>query len=122
MLLLVNSHGHKVSLIQKNVGRHQNGIGKQARIDVFRVLLGFVLKLRHTAQLAELGIAGQYPAKLRMSGIMSLNKHYGLIGIYSNGKQKRIALLNLSAKLRGILSYGDGVKIHYAVSAVVLLL
>lgn len=122
MLLLVNSHGHCVRLIQKYIGSHQYGVGKQARVDVFGVLLRFVLKLGHAAELTELGVAGQYPAQLSVSGIVSLNKHYGLIGIDSDSKQKRIALLYLSAELYGILPYGNGVKVNYAVGAVILIL
>ena len=62
MLLLVLSHGDKVRLIDEDVCRHENRVGKKAGRNVVRVLLRLHLELRHTRQLAELRVAAQNPA------------------------------------------------------------
>ena len=81
MLPLVLSHRHQVCLVQQNIRRHEDRIGKQARSDVVCMLLGLGLELGHAAQLAELGIAAQDPAQLRMLWHMALYEHNVFLGV-----------------------------------------
>ena len=81
MLLLIRTYRHNIRLVQQNIRRHQAGIGKQPGIHIVCVLLGLVLKLGHTGQLAKLGVAVQQPAQLGMGGHMGLDKHNTLVRI-----------------------------------------
>ena len=56
--------GTQIRLVQQDVRRHQAGVGEQAGIDVVGVLGGFVLKLGHAGELAELGVAVEHPGQL----------------------------------------------------------
>ena len=56
-LLLVVADGDEVRLIEEDVRRHEDGIGKQAGVDVVRVFSRLILKLRHAGQLPEHGVA-----------------------------------------------------------------
>ncbi len=57
------------------------GVIKQAGVNVFRIARRFIFKLRHTAQLAEIGIAVQRLTKLRMFRHMGLNENSALFRI-----------------------------------------
>ncbi|CNV14760.1 Uncharacterised protein [Salmonella enterica subsp. enterica serovar Bovismorbificans] len=57
MLLLIFAYRHQIGLVQQDVCRHQHRVIKQAGVNVFRIARRFIFKLRHTAQLAEIGIA-----------------------------------------------------------------
>ena len=122
MLLLILTDRHEVGLIDENIRRHQHRVGEQARGDVVRVLGGLVLELRHAAQLAELRVAAEHPRKLRVLGHMALNEHDVLRGVKPAGDVLRELVDRAAAQVGGILAHGDGVHIHDAVQAVVLLL
>ena len=64
VLLLVQTNRNQVGLIQQDVGSHQGRIGEQTGVDIIGVFSGFVLELGHTGQLAELGVAVEYPCQL----------------------------------------------------------
>ncbi len=51
-----------LSLIQRDIRRHQHRIVKQTSVDVLGITRRFILTCRHAAQLAEVGIAVQCPA------------------------------------------------------------
>ena len=117
MLLLIVAHRHKIRLIQQNIRRHQCRIGKQTAVNVFRVLGGFVLKLGHSAQLTEHGIAIQNPAQLRMLMYMALDKQGILLGIQSAGNILRKLLQSPATQVRRCLPHGDGMHICHKVKA-----
>lgn len=122
VLLLVDSHGHQVSLVQQDIRRHQHGVGEQSCVDIVRVLRGLVLELGHSGQLSELGVAGENPAQLRVVGIVPLHEQRGLLRVKPCGDEQRVAFLDLVAQLHGVLPYGDGVQVRNAEVAVVVVL
>ena len=85
MLALVFSHGHQVCLVEQDVRRHEHRIGEETGGDVVGVLLGFLLKLGHAAELAELGAAAQHPTELCVLGDMALDKHDAFLGVQAAG-------------------------------------
>ena len=122
MLPLVLAHRHQVRLVQQNIRRHQHRIGKQARSDVIRVLLGLLLELGHAAQLAKLGIAAQDPTQLRVLRHMALDEHDVLLRVQAAGDILGQLGHRTAAQLRRILPDGDGMHIHDAVNAVIFIL
>ena len=122
MLALVLSHRHKVRLVEQNVRRHQHRVREESGGDVVGVLLGLLLELGHAAQLAELGIAAQNPAQLRVLGNVALNKQDALLRVQSAGEILGQLLQRPAAQVRGILAYGDRVQVHDAVHAVIFVL
>ena len=90
MLFLINPHRHQVGLVQENIPCHQHRIGEQACIDIVRILSGFILKLGHTVQFSELGIAGQHPVGLRVFLDVALNKGNRFFRVHAAGQNQRI--------------------------------
>ena len=119
MLLLVDTYGHDVGLVQKNICRHENRVGKQTRVDVIGVTLALVLELSHAGKLAEHREAVEHPSKLGVCGHVRLNVKGIFVGVKTAGDIERKRLVGAAAKLGGHLSYGDGVLIHYAVEALI---
>ena len=62
MLFLVMTYRDLISLIQQNIGSHQNRITKQSHVDVIFEALRLVLELGHARQFTHLGIAIEDPA------------------------------------------------------------
>ena len=122
MLHLIRAHGHQIRLVQQNIRRHQHRIGKQACRDIIRMLLRLILELRHASQLAELGIAAQHPAELRMLGYMALDKHDILFRIQAAGDILRQLRNGPAAQIRRVLPDRNGVHIHNAEQAVIFVL
>ena len=122
MLPLILTHRHQIRLVQQDIRRHQNGVSEQAGGDVVRVLLGLLLELGHAAQLAELGVAAQNPAQLRMLGHMALDEHDVFLRVQSAGDILGQLVHAAAAQGGGVLPHGDGVHIHDAVQAVILVL
>ena len=122
MLLLVAADGNVVRLIEQNVRRHQGGVGEQAAVDVLGVFGALVLKLRHTRELAEHGVAVEHPAELGVRGHMALDEERVLFRVETAGDVLRELLDGAAAQVGGILAHGDRVHIHDAVQAVVLIL
>ena len=94
----------------------------QAGIDVISMLGGLVLVLGHALQFAHVGVAVQDPAKLGMAADVALAVDDVLLGIQAAGHVGGGNLQAALAQLSGILADGDGVHIHHAVDAVVLIL
>ena len=86
------------------------------------MLGGLGLELRHAAQLAELGIAPQDPAQLRMLGHVALDKHDVLLRIQAAGDILSQLINAALAQRGGILPHGDSVHVHDAVQTVILVL
>ena len=122
VLFLIRAHGDQIRLIEQNIRRHQDGIGKQSGGDVVRVLLGFLLELRHAAQFAELGIAAQNPAQFGVLGDVALNKEDILFRGQAAGDVLRQLFQRPPPQLRRFLTDCDGVQIHNTVDALIFLL
>jgi len=90
VLLLVQTNRNQVGLIQQDVGSHQGRIGEQTGVDVVSVFSGFVLKLGHAGQLAELGVAVEYPCQLCVGADMALDEGNALLWVNAAGKHQRI--------------------------------
>jgi hypothetical protein len=66
MLLLIFAHRHQVRLIKQDVRGHQHGIVEQADQNVFFLLAGFVLELRHPFEFRQARHAVKQPGKFGM--------------------------------------------------------
>ena len=82
-------------------------------IDVVRIFGGLVLKLGHTGELAEHGVAVEHPAQLRVSGDVALDEQRHLVRVEAAGDVLR-ELLQRAA------GYGDGMHVHDAVVGLVV--
>ena len=122
VLLLVCAYGHLVSLIEQNVARHQRGVGEQSGVDIVGVFFGLVLELGHARKLAELGVAVEYPCKLRVGVDVALNEEQALFHVDAAGEDRSVGVDDVLAHLSGVLSDGDGVKVCERVDAAVFLL
>ena len=122
VLALIHANRNEIGLVQQNVCRHQNRIGKQTDIDVVRMLGGFVLELGHAGSLAEHGEAVEHPRQLRMRGHMALDEQNALFRVQTAGNVLRDQFKRCTAKRRRLLPDRNGVLIDHAVNAVVLLL
>ena len=111
MLGLVLTDRHKIRLVKQNVRCHQAWVGKQPGVDVVGVLLRFVLKLRHTLQFAELGVAVQNPRKLGVGGNVALQEKRTALRVNAAGKQQCVGFQCVVTQFRGFLSHGDGVQV-----------
>ena len=122
MLLLIRADGHQIGLIEQNIRRHQHGVIKQARVDVVRVLGALVLVLGHAGKLAHIGEAVQDPGQLCVAADMALAVDDVFLGIQTTGDVGGGHFQTAAAQLGGILPHGDGVHVHHAVDAVVVVL
>ena len=120
VLLLVLANGHQVRLVEQDVRRHQAGIGKQAAIDVVRILGRLVLELGHAAELAEHGIALQHPAQFCVLVYMALDEQGVLLGVKAAGDVLGQLLQGAAAQICGVLPNGNGVQICHEVEAIVV--
>ena len=89
MLLLVDTNRHKVGVKQQNIRRHKHGIIHKSHIYVVGVLCAFVLKLRHTRRLADVGVAVEYPGKLGVLTHVGLKIYYRVFGTDSASQKLR---------------------------------
>ena len=122
MLFLILAHGHKIGLIQQDIRRHQNGVGEQTGRDVVGMLLRLLLKLRHAAELAELRIAAEHPAQLRVLRHMALDEHDILLRIETAGDILRELFECAPPQIGGHLTHGDGVHIDNAEQTLIFVL
>jgi len=121
VLLLVAAHRHQIRLIQQNIRRHQSRIGKQARVDVVRVLGGLILELGHAAQLAEHGVAVQHPAQLGVGRNMGLDEQHVFLRVQTAGDIGRQLDQSVPPQLSRHLPHGDGVHVGHHIVAVILI-
>ena len=122
VLHLVDPYGNERGIIEKNVRRHQHGIGEKPRVYVVFVLAALVLELCHAAQLPEHRIAAQHPGELCVLGHVTLNKQRVLLRIESGGYIEGERLEGSATQLGGVLPHGDCVHVDDAVKALELLL
>ena len=118
MLALILADRNIVGLIQQDIRRHEAGIGEQAAVYIIGVLCAFILKLRHAAQLAEHGVAIEYPAKLRMLVNMALQEQDVLLRVYAAGNVLGKLLEAAAAQQLGILAHGERVQIGHEIITV----
>ena len=122
VLRLVGADGDVVGLVEQDVARHERRIGKETRVDVLRVLRGFVLELRHAGELTELRAAIHDPAHLRVAFVVALHEHEAFLRVDAAGQQQRKGLPRLLAAFLRVDVDRQGVQIGDEIVAVVLLL
>ena len=122
MLLLVLTHRDQVGLVEQDVRRHQHRVGEQAGGDVVGVLFGLVLELGHAGQLPKLGVAAQHPGQLGVLGHVALDEDDAPDRVQAAGDILGQLLQGAPAQQGRVLADGDGVHVHDAVDAVVLIL
>ena len=117
MLLLIVTDRDKVRLVEEDIRRHQCRISKQTAVDVLRILCGFVLKLGHTAQLAEHSIAIEHPTQLCMLVYMALYKQSILLRIQTAGNVLSKLLQSAATQVCRSLTDSDGMHIRHKIKA-----
>ena len=122
VLLLIRANRDKLRLIQQNIGGHQAGIGEQSGVDVFRMLGGFILELRHAGKFAELGVAVENPCQLGVGVHLALNKEDAFLHIDAAGHQQSVGFQCIMPEFCGILTHRNGVQIRQSIDAVVFVL
>ena len=118
MLALILADGNIVCLIQQDIRRHEAGIGEQSAVYIVGVLCALILKLRHAAELAEHGVAIEYPAKLCMLVNMALQEQNVLFRVYAAGNVLGKLLEAAAAQQLRILAHGERVQIGHKIIAV----
>ncbi len=121
-MLLLSAQPHQIGLVKKNIGSHKRRICKETRINIVCVLGRLVLKLSHSGQLSELGIAGKNPRKLTMSRNMRLYKQQTFFGIDAHRDKQSVGFKNLLSESGRLLPYSNGMKIGNRVNAVIFFL
>ena len=121
VLRLVVAHGHDAGLVEQDVGGHEHGVLQQSVADGF-LLGGLHLVLRHALQPADGRDAGEHPGELGVGGHGGLHHDGAVLGVDAGGQIERGDLVDLGAQFRGILVDGDGVQVHDAENALVIVL
>ena len=121
VLLLVDAHGDYIGLVEQDVGGHQHGISEESGINVVGVLLGLILELGHAGELTEAGEAVEQPCQLGMLLDVGLDVEGVLLGVKTAGHVEGEGLVGAAAKVGGHLTDGDGMLVHHAVEALILL-
>ena len=86
------------------------------------MLGALILVLGHAAELAHIGEAVQNPCQLGMAADMALAIDEALFGVQAAGDVDGGQLHAAAAQVSGILPHGDGVHVHNAVDAVIVIL
>ena len=88
MLALVVADRDDVGLVQQDVTGHQHRIREERGGDEL-VRIGFVLELRHPAELAVARDRAEQPRRLGVCGHVALHEHAGAVGIEAGCEQDR---------------------------------
>ena len=88
MLNLVLSHRHNLGLVQQDVSGLQDRVGEKPCVDVFAVLLGFVLELRHALKIPQRGQAVEYPGEISVPGYLRLGKQRAAVRRQAAGNKR----------------------------------
>ena len=86
------------------------------------MLSGFVRKLGHAGELAELGVAVEHPGQLGVLRHLALDEEDALFQVDAHGQQQGVGLQHVLAQGGGLLAHGDGVEVRQAVDAFVIVL
>ena len=123
VLLLVLAHGHRVRLVEQDVGRHEHRIVEQADGDALALGAGrLVLELRHAPELAHVGDGVQDPHELAVRRHVALHEDDRALRVDPAGQEEVDQVDGVAPELGTHLPHGDGVQVHGAVHAVVGLL
>ncbi len=117
MLLLVLADGNVRRLVEKDVGRHQVGVGIEADRGVLLVLARLLFELRHPVEPAETGDAVEDPGELRMCGDLALVEDDMRPRVDARGQHRRRNLPRVGGQFPRVLPDGDGVQIDDAEDA-----
>ena len=121
VLRLVFAHGHDAGLVEQDIGGHQDGVLQQAVADGF-LLGGLRFVLRHALQPAHGRDAGEHPGQLGVRRDGRLHHDGAILGIDAGGQIERGDLGDFGAQFGGVLVGGDGVQVHDAENALVIVL
>ena len=122
MLLLVDTDRDLVGLVKQDIRRHQDRVIEQADVDVVRMLCRFILKLGHTAHLAEHRVAVEHPCQLCVRRDMALDEQDRFLGVNAAGDILRKKLERIAPQARRVLPDRDRVHVNDAVNAIVFVL
>ena len=123
VLLLVLTDRHVCRLVDQDVGRHQVWIDVQARTRGIAVLAGLVLELGHAVQPAEAGDAVEDPGEFRVRRHMALHEQGRARRIDARRDIAGRDFAGGAGQLRRFDAIcGDGVEIHHAEEALIVLL
>ena len=86
------------------------------------MLGALVLELGHAVQLAHIGKAVQDPSQLRVGAHMALAINQALLRVQAAGQVNGHQLLAAAAQGGGVLPDGNGMHVHHAVDAIVIIL
>ena len=120
VLLLIDTNGNNVGLIEQNISRHKHGISEKTCVDVVGMLLGFILELSHARKLTEAGKAVEQPCKLGVFLYVRLHVKSIFVGIKTASHVECKRLVGAAAQVGRDLTNGDRVLVNNTVKALVL--
>jgi hypothetical protein len=121
VLPLVVPDRDDVGLVQEDVARHQHGIVEESRRDEL-LLVGLLLELRHTAQLAEARHGAEQPRRLGMRQHVALGEDRRAVRVEPHREQQRRHGEGRLAQGVGLVVGGDRVQVDDAEEPVALFL
>ena len=97
MLALVVADRYEVSLVQQDVGRHEDGVGEQAQASGLLAALGrLVFELGHAGKLAHAGGALEEPGQLGVLMDVALDEQRAPLRGPSPAARSRVAMLKVA--------------------------
>ena len=119
---LVFAHGHSVRFVEHDVSGHQHGIAHKTIVNVVRLHLDLFLEGGDAKQPAQRRHHAEQGEKLGYLGHMGLDKEDAFVGIEPRRQPVEYHIAGIRFEHVGILQGGQGMDIHYAVDALVVLL
>ncbi len=118
---LISAHRHRRRLVDQNVGRHEDGVGQQAKaggaVAGLLVLVG--------RQLLELGhrhLGPQQPRQFDVLRDVGLHHENRALGVQARRQVLGSDVEHALGHQRRVVGHGDGVVVHHGVDAIVSLL
>src|SRR2546429_2891809 len=121
VLELVFAHRHECRFVQEHVGRLEHGIVQEPRRHAL-LALRLVLELRLTLELAQWRDGVQDPVELRVLGDVRLHEDDGPRRIDAGGEEPDRHVDRALGQGRCVVGLRDGMQVHDAEQAVVLVL
>ena len=121
VLRLVVADGDDAGLVEQDIGGHEDGVLEEAVADGF-LFGGLHLVLRHALQPADGGDAGEHPGEFGVGGHGGLHHDGAGLRIDAGGQVERGDLENLGAQFGRVLIDCDGMQVHDAENALVIVL
>ena len=122
VLLLVFAHGHQISVVEEDVGRHQHRVIQQAHRDLIPLFDGLLLELDHPLQPVQRRDAVQQPAQLAVGRYVALHEHRGACRINAAGQIERGGAAGVGRQPLRIMGNRDRMQVHHAEKRVVAVL